>query len=308
MDHNDVLKGNKRAIARVMSLIEDDDPRGAEALRKLHKHTGKAHIVGVTGAPGVGKSTLVFKVAKVLRGRGERVGIVAVDPTSPFTGGALLGDRIRMMDIATDPEIFIRSMGTRGCLGGLARKTSEVVKVLDAWGADTILVETVGTGQAEVDVVQAVHTCVVVLVSGLGDEVQTFKAGILEIGDIFAINKADRGGTDRLLLEMKAMLELSPETGGWKPRIIRTVATEEEGIEELVDVVKEHHDHQKGSGGLRRKVLERARLDIEGLVRDRMMRDFMGRERQALLEELTEKVADKRMDPYEAVERLLGED
>ena len=305
MDHKDVLNGNKRIMARVMSLVEDEDPRGLDILRKLHRHTGRAHIIGITGAPGVGKSSLVFKLAKHLRKRGERVGIVAVDPTSPFTGGALLGDRIRMMEIATDPEIFIRSMGTRGWLGGLARKTSEVVKVLDAWGADTILVETVGTGQAEVDVVQAVHTCIVVLVSGLGDEVQTFKAGILEIGDIFVLNKADRGGTDRLQLEMQAMLELSSNDTGWTPSIIRTVATQEEGIDELIDAMKEHHRFQKSSGVLKRKDLERAVIEIEELIRDRMISDFMTTERRAMIKELSEKVAERKLDPYEAVDRLL---
>jgi LAO/AO transport system kinase len=307
MDHKDVLKGNKRVMARVMSLIEDEEPRGLDILRKLHRHTGKAHIVGITGAPGVGKSTLVFKLAKFLRKRGKRIGIVAVDPTSPFTGGALLGDRIRMMEIATDPEIFIRSMGTRGWHGGLARKTYEVVKVLDAWGADTVLVETVGTGQAEVDVVQAVHTCIVMLVSGLGDEVQTFKAGILEIGDIFVLNKADRGGTDRLQLEMQAMLELSPKEHGWEPKIIRTVATEEKGIDELIDGMKEHFEFQKETGLLSRKLLDRASTEIEEIIRDRMISDFLTPRRRELIKKLSVKVADRDMDPYEAVDKVFSD-
>jgi len=305
MDFKDVLKGNKRAIARAMSLIEDDDPQGLRILRALHKHTGKAHIVGVTGAPGVGKSTLVYRMAKALRKRGERVGIVAVDPSSPFTGGALLGDRIRMMGIATDPEVFIRSMGTRGCLGGLARKTYEVVKVLDAWGADTILVETVGTGQAEVDVVQAVQTCIVLLVSGLGDEVQTFKAGIMEIGDIFVVNKADRGGADRLVLEVKAMLELGQAHGKWEPPIIKTIATEDSGVEELIDGMKKHYGSAKETGILRRKCIERAMLDIEDIVRDRMMAGLLTPKKKFLMKVLSKAVAEKRMDPYEAAEKVL---
>jgi len=295
MDHKDVLKGDKRAIARIMSLVEDADPVGLKILRDLHRHTGKAHIVGITGAPGVGKSTLVYRLAKGLRKRGERVGIVAVDPSSPFTGGALLGDRIRMMEIATDPEVFIRSMGTRGCLGGLARKTYEVAKVLDAWGADTILVETVGTGQAEVDVVQAVQTCMVILVSGLGDEVQTFKAGIMEIGDMFVINKADRGGADRLFLEVKAMLELGEQSEKWNPPIIKTVATEETGIEEVIDA----------TGILGHKCLERAMLEIEDIVRDRMMAGLLTSDKKELMKKLSKKVADKELDPYEAAERIL---
>jgi len=250
-------------------------------------------------------------LAKGLRKRGERVGIVAVDPSSPFTGGALLGDRIRMMEIATDPEVFIRSMGTRGCLGGLARKTYEVVKVLDAWGADTILVETVGTGQAEVDVVQAVQTCMVVLVSGLGDEVQTFKAGIMEIGDLFVINKADRGGADRLQLEVQAMLELGTSTGKaagpWTPRIIKTVATSEEGIEAVIDGMKEHYKVARAAGILHQKCTERALLEIEDIVRDRMMSGLLTSAKRDLMKELSKKVADKMLDPYEAAERLLGD-
>ena len=305
MDHKDVLKGDKRAIARIMSLVEDADPVGLKILRDLHRHTGKAHIVGITGAPGVGKSTLVYRLAKGLRKRGERVGIVAVDPSSPFTGGALLGDRIRMMEIATDPEVFIRSMGTRGCLGGLARKTYEVAKVLDAWGADTILVETVGTGQAEVDVVQAVQTCMVILVSGLGDEVQTFKAGIMEIGDMFVINKADRGGADRLFLEVKAMLELGEQSEKWNPPIIKTVATEETGIEEVIDAMKEHCKVARSTGILGHKCLERAMLEIEDIVRDRMMAGLLTSDKKELMKKLSKKVADKELDPYEAAERIL---
>jgi LAO/AO transport system kinase len=307
MDFKDVLKGNKRAIARAMSLIEDEDPQGLSILRALHKHTGKAHIVGITGAPGVGKSTLVYRMAKALRKRGERVGIVAVDPSSPFTGGALLGDRIRMMGIATDPEVFIRSMGTRGCLGGLARKTYEIAKVLDAWGADTILVETVGTGQAEVDVVQAVQTCIVILVSGLGDEVQTFKAGIMEIGDIFVVNKADRGGADRLVLEVQAMLELGQVHGKWEPPIIKTIATEDSGVEELIDGMKKHYETAKEIGILGHKCIERAMLDIEDIVRDRMMAGLLTPGKKHLMKELCKKVADKKMDPYEAAEKVLCE-
>jgi len=305
MDPKDVLKGDKRAIARLMTLVEDEAPHGMEVLRALHKHTGHAHIVGITGAPGVGKSTLVYRIAKGLRERGERVGIVAVDPSSPFTGGALLGDRIRMMEIATDPEVFIRSMGTRGCLGGLSRKTYEIVKILDAWGADTILVETVGTGQAEVDVVQAVQTCIVVMVSGLGDEVQTFKAGIMEIGDLFVINKADRGGADRLFLEVKAMLDLGSAPGKWDPPIIKTIATSIEGVGEVLDAMKKHYKVSQETGVLGHKCLERSMLDIEDIVRDRMMAGLLTPKKKELMKLLCKKVADKKMDPYEAAQKVL---
>lgn len=305
MDVKDILGGDKRAIARLMSMVEDEEPGGIELLQKIHKHTGKAHVVGFTGSPGVGKSTVVFKVAAALRDRGARVGIVAVDPTSPFTGGALLGDRIRMMELSTDPEVFIRSMGTRGHLGGLARRTNEMAKILDAWGADYVLVETVGTGQAEVDVVQTAQTIVLIMVSGLGDEVQTFKAGILEIGDVFAINKADREGADRLLLELEAMLELKDGKWDWRPKIVKTIATEGTGIDELVDVIDEHLEHQRKTGALHKKNLERAVVEIEDILRDRIMGGFMTPERRDMLVELARKVAERLMDPLTAAEELM---
>jgi LAO/AO transport system kinase len=305
MDVKDILGGDKRAIARLMSRIENEEPEGLKLLREIHRHTGRAHIVGFTGPPGVGKSTVVFKVAAELRRRGKRVGIVAVDPTSPFTGGAILGDRIRMMEISTDPEIFIRSMGTRGHLGGLARRTADIAKVLEAWGADYVLVETVGTGQAEVDVVRTVQTCVLILVSGLGDEVQTFKAGILEIGDVFVINKSDREGADRLYLELDAMLDLNEGKWDWRPKIVQTVATEGTGIEQLIDTIDEHLAHQKETGAIRARNIERAKHEIEDILRERVMGDFMTGKRCDLLDELAEKVAERVMDPVTAVEKLV---
>jgi LAO/AO transport system kinase len=305
MDVKDILGGDKRAIARLMSKVEDEEPGGLDLLQKIHKHTGRAHIVGFTGSPGVGKSTVVYKVAAALRERGKRIGIVAVDPTSPFTGGALLGDRIRMMELSTDPEVFIRSMGTRGHLGGLARRTSEMAKILDAWGADYVMVETVGTGQAEVDVIQTAQTCVLIMVSGLGDEVQTFKAGILEIGDVFVINKADREGADRLLLELEAMLDLKEEKWDWRPRIVKTVATEGTGVEQLLEAMDEHLAHQKKTGAIHKKNLERAVVEIEDILKDRIVGGFMTPDRRAMLEELAKKVADRQMDPVTAAEKLM---
>ena len=300
-----LLAGEARALARAISWIEDEDERGFRLLDAVYPRIGGAYRIGISGPPGAGKSTLVDALTESYLDSGKTVGIVAVDPTSPFTGGALLGDRIRMMELSTDPEVFIRSMGTRGHLGGLARRTTEMAKILDAWGADYVLVETVGTGQAEVDVVQTAQTVVLIMVSGLGDEVQTFKAGILEIGDVFAINKADREGADRLLLELEAMLDLKEGKWDWRPKIVKTVATEGGGIGELVDAIDEHLEHQKETGALHKKNLERAVVEIEDILRDRIVGGFMTPERCAVLEELARKVADRKMDPVTAAEELM---
>ena len=303
-----VLEGDKRAMARLMTLVENDDPKGLDLLRKLFKHTGKARIIGITGPPGVGKSTLVFKIAQAFRKMGKKVGIVAVDPTSPFTGGALLGDRVRMQDLSTDDGVFIRSMGNRGYFGGLARRTGEVADILDAAGMDIVIVETIGTGQAEVDVVRTVHTCCVVLVPGLGDEVQTFKAGILEIGDIFVVNKADKGA-DKVVLELKAMLDLAVDRDkdAWVPPIVETTATTGEGVDELIKAMDGHCGHIKCSGRLRLKAVEKARRDMDLLLGEKFMVDFMKKKgMKERFEAAAKKVADRKMDPRTAVERLTG--
>ena len=212
-----LLEGDRRAVARLITLVENADPEAREPVRRLHEHTGRAHIVGITGAPGSGKSTLVSSLTKVLRSRDVSVGIVAIDPTSPFTGGAVLGDRIRMQDLATDPGVFIRSMGTRGALGGIAVATNDAVNILDAFGKEIIIVETVGAGQVEVDIVKLAHTSVVVTMPGGGDEIQALKAGIMEIGDVFVVNKADRDGAGRTFTEILMMLEMSDRRDGWTP-------------------------------------------------------------------------------------------
>src|SRR5262249_23926791 len=237
-----VLAQSPRAIGRAISEVERDSPAVPELLRRLFPETGRARIVGVTGPPGAGKSTLVQRLAQAYRKQGRRVGIVAVDPSSPFTGGAILVDRIRMAEIYTDPGVFIRSMATRGALGGLARATSDAVDVLDASGFDVVLIETVGVGQDEVDIVQAAETVAVVLVPGLGDDIQAIKAGILEIGDVFIVNKADREGADRTAAELAMMLDLSP-LEGWRPPIVRTVAPRGEGIAEAVSALAAHGEH-----------------------------------------------------------------
>ena len=232
-----------RAISRAITAIENHDPIADDLLRALFYSTGRAYIVGITGAPGTGKSTLVDRLAATYRRAGNTVGIIAVDPTSPFTGGAILGDRIRMQGHASDDGIFIRSMATRGFLGGLARATAEVALLLDAAGKDIILIETVGVGQDEIDIVRLAHCTAVVLVPGLGDDVQNMKAGLMEIGDLFVLNKADREGADRLEQQLQAMLQLVTDRGGWRPEIVRTVATENRGIGDLAAAIAKFRAH-----------------------------------------------------------------
>ena len=237
-----LLSGDRRALARVVTLIENNAPEARPILAQLHAHGGHAHIVGLTGSPGAGKSTLVMQLARELRRREQRIGIVAVDPSSPFTGGAILGDRIRMQELAGDPNVFIRSMASRGSLGGLAGATRDVVRALDAAGFDTILIETVGAGQAEVEIVRAAQTVIVVTVPGMGDDIQAIKAGILEIADIFVVNKADRPGADQTSAELRMLLSLDEQRHDrqWRVPIIKTSATSGEGIAALADSLADH--------------------------------------------------------------------
>src|ERR1700676_385246 len=244
-----ICAGDVRAIARAITAIEDHDPRAEELLKQIFPATGRAHLIGVTGAPGTGKSTLVDRLAAHYRRAGEQVGIIAVDPTSPYSGGAVLGDRIRMQGHASDSGIFIRSMATRGCLGGLARATGDVALILDASGKQHVLVETVGVGQDEVDIVRLADCTLVMLVPGMGDDVQNMKAGLMEIADIFVLNKSDREGVDRLETQLEAMLELASERNGWKPKIVRTVATENKGVEEMATAIAEYREHFNRTSG-----------------------------------------------------------
>ena len=297
---------NTRAIAQAISLIESNDPRAEELLAQIYPQTGRARIVGITGSPGAGKSTLVAALAKHYRAQDKRVGIIAVDPTSPFTGGAILGDRIRMADLYTDRNVFIRSMATRGFLGGLAKATNDAVDVLDAAGFDVVLVETVGVGQDEVEVVRTVQTNIVVLVPGMGDDIQAIKAGIMEIGDIFAVNKADRPGADKTVTEVTMMMSLVEEHGDWIPPIVKTVASKAQGIADLDAAVVKHYDYLAASGELDRRNRDRVRIRIETQLKERFMDRLIGGTiPRAEYEDLLEDVLRKRNNPHDAAESVL---
>ncbi len=301
-----VAAGDARALARLISLVEDEDPSARAALATLYPRTGHAHLVGITGAPGTGKSTLVNEMAKVYRRRGLTVGIVAVDPTSPFSGGAILGDRVRMRELAGDPGIFIRSMATRGSLGGLARATSDVVKVLDAAGYDRVLIETVGAGQAEVDIAKTAHTTIVVEAPGLGDDIQAIKAGILEIADVFAVNKADREGADSTVTALEMMLDLNgPQVGRWRPPIVKTVAIRGDGVAALVDRVEAHYDHLRETGLLARKEEERVRDELVSLIQHELTQALLAALRPGELDHWVRRVARREADPYAAARALI---
>ena len=327
-----VLAGRRRAVARTISLVEDNGDEARAALAALHPHTGRAHIIGVTGPPGSGKSTLVNALALHFRRATiepqPTVAIIAVDPTSPFSGGAILGDRIRMRDLAGDRGIFIRSMASRGNLGGLAWATADAVKVLDAAGYDLVIVETVGAGQAEVDIARTAQTTVVVEVPGLGDDIQAIKAGILEIADIFAVNKADLEGADHAVMALRMMLDLNSggahtvmhhgrlmtavaepdkvdEKDPWRPPIHRTVATRREGIDELAEAILAHRAHLERSGELARRERERAAAELEMIVQHESLRQVLDRTDRGQLSSLIDRIVQREMDPYTASQQLL---
>jgi LAO/AO transport system kinase len=301
-----VRAGDTRAISRAITAIENSDARAEDLLRELFPSTGRAYLIGVTGAPGTGKSTLVDKLAAHYRAQGKTVGIIAVDPTSPYTGGAVLGDRIRMQGHATDSGIFIRSMATRGFFGGLARATADAALVLDSAGKQIVLIETVGVGQDEIDVVRLAECTLVLVVPGLGDDVQNMKAGLMEIADIFVLNKAEREGADRLEQQLHAMLELPPDGRGWKPPVIRTTATEGKGIDALADAIESFRHERERSGEQRAKILEYWKQRLVLLLETQLLARALGGEGQRVLESLASEVAERKKSPYTAVRELIA--
>jgi LAO/AO transport system kinase len=301
-----VIAGEPTAVARAISKVEDDAASASELMQQIFPRTGRALVIGITGAPGAGKSSLVDKLAAYYRKAGDRVGIIAVDPSSPFSGGAILGDRIRMQTLSLDKGVFIRSMATRGNLGGLARATVEAVAILDAAGYDKIIVETVGVGQDEIEIAKTADVCVVVLVPGMGDDVQTMKAGIMEIADVLVINKADREGVLRTEKELQALLSLQTRTAEWQPPIVKTVAIENRGIDDLARAVEKSRQFQQNASPSAGRKQAVARWRIIELLRERLVSETLGRDGASeRLEQLAAEVATKKRDPYSAAEELL---
>ena len=301
-----VIQGDPRAIARAISLIEDESPDGADLVRRIFARTGRAYLVGITGTPGAGKSTLVDRLISLLRERGRTVGVVAVDPTSPFSGGAILGDRVRMQAHVADAGVYIRSMATRGHLGGLARATGEAALVLDAAGKEIVLIETVGVGQDEVDIVRTADVSVVTLVPGTGDEVQALKAGIMEIADIFVVNKADRDGADRTVASIEAMLSLQVfGQGQWRPPIVKTEALTGKGVPELLEAIERFRAHTAAVQG------ERRRSRTEWRVKELLAHRFVRHVQEYVLEpgefeRVLDRIAAREIDPYSAVDEIFA--
>ncbi|MGW5189838.1 methylmalonyl Co-A mutase-associated GTPase MeaB [Kribbella sp. NPDC004138] len=300
-------EGDSRAVARLISLVEDESPLLRDVMAALAPYAGHAHIVGITGSPGVGKSTSTSALVSAYRETGKRVGVLAVDPSSPFSGGALLGDRVRMQDHATDRGVFIRSMASRGHLGGLSWSTPQALRVLDAAGFDVVLVETVGVGQSEVEIAGMADTTLVLLAPGMGDGIQAAKAGILEVGDIYMVNKADRDGVQSVTRDLRAMLALAERTeGAWSPPILKTVASRNEGVAEVVQAIEDRLEWMRGNGVLTDRRRSRARDEIEAIATTALRARFAHLHGDARLDVLAAKVADGGTDPYSAADELIA--
>lgn len=302
-----LIQGDKRTAAKIISLIENEGAGKRELLSKIYPHTGNTHVIGITGSPGAGKSSLTDVLIKQARNDGLKVGVIAVDPTSPISGGALLGDRIRMQEHALDKNVFIRSMGTRGCLGGLARASKDVVKVLDAYGCDIIIIETVGVGQSELDIMHYADTTLVVLTPGAGDHIQTIKAGIMEIADIFVINKSDLGNTKKIVTDIAQMLDMSPRYHGrWRPPVIEASTLTGLGIEELWSLIHQHLETSRVSGELRGNVRERLKAEVMEMIEENLnnsLWDFL--KQDGHIEQVLDDLADRKVDPYTEASRLF---
>lgn len=300
-----VLAGDRLSIARAISIVENEDSGARGILRSIFPHTGRAYRVGITGPPGAGKSTIANKLARFYRNENRRVGIIAVDPTSPFTGGALLGDRIRMTDVELDAGVFVRSMASRGSLGGLSKKASEAADILDAAGNDIVILETVGVGQSELDIAGAADTTVVVLVPESGDSIQAMKAGLMEIADFIVLNKSDRPGADQSVASIQMVLKLKPATDGWNPEIVKSVASEGVGINEIGAEIQKHRDFLESTGLLEKRRQRRLVERIRELVDERLQSGFWDADREAILEKKIGEVLSSRTTPYEIADELF---
>lgn len=312
---DEVLKGERLALARLLTLVENDTPKGRAALDYLFPHTGKAHLIGVTGSPGTGKSSLVNQLAQEFRAAGaSKVAVIAVDPSSPFTGGALLGDRVRMRDLSGDPGVFIRSMASRGALGGLSQTTAAAAQVMDAAGFEVILIETVGAGQSEVDIARLAHTVLVVEAPGLGDDIQAIKAGILEIADILVVNKCDLPGAERTASALKAMLEMAhptkpglmSEQAYWMPPVLMACSTGCQPVDHIIEAVKKHKTYLLESGEWQRRERERLQNNLDALIRGTLMQRFHQGMPPETYREIVDRLVSRELSPFEAVEQLIG--